>query len=115
MMRQMKKYTRLFATYFSSSIEYRADLLSTVFLEAISVSSVVILWLAIFRTQHVVAGYDYGQTITYYLAVPIVGFITQVVLSDRLSREIRNGSFSNYLLRPLKFWRTAFIGVLATK
>lgn len=111
----MKKYTRLFATYFASSIAYRADLLSTVFLEAISVSSVVILWTAIFRTQHMVASYSFGQTVSYYLAVPVIGFMTQVVVSDRLSREIRTGAFSNYLLRPLTFWRASLTGVLATK
>lgn len=111
----MKKYTSLFATYFASSITYRANLLSTLILEAISVSSVLILWIAVYRNQSHVAGYDFNQAITYYLAVPIIGFLTHVVLSDQLAKEIRTGFFSNYLLKPLRFWQSSFVGVLATK
>lgn len=111
----MKKYTSLFTTYFASSIAYRADLASTVLLEAISVGSLLALWTAVFRTQHHVAGYNFGQAIAYYLVVPVVGFFTQVVLSDYLGYEIKNGTFSNYLLRPYRFWQVAFMRVTAYK
>lgn len=111
----MKKYSSLFATYFASAITYRANLFSTLILEAISVSSVLVLWLAVYRTQSHVAGYDFSAAITYYLVIPVIGFITQVTLSDQLSREIRSGFFSNYLLKPLRFWQASFTGVLATK
>ncbi|HET8670371.1 MAG TPA: ABC-2 family transporter protein [Candidatus Saccharimonadales bacterium] len=111
----MKKYTSLFATNFASAIEYRANLFSILLLEAISVSSVLILWVAVYRSQDSVAGYNFNDAITYYLMVPIVGFVTQVVLSDKLASEIRTGFFSNYLLKPLRFWQAAFMSVLATK
>src|SRR6266536_1065917 len=104
----MKKYTKLFSTYFATALEYRANLVGTLVLEAIAVSSVLILWLAVYRNQHQVAGYAFSQALVYYLSVPIVGFITHVMLSDQLSTEIRTGFFSNYLLKPLRFCMFAF-------
>jgi ABC-2 type transport system permease protein len=111
----MNKYTRLFSTHFASAIEYRASLVGTLLQQAVSVASVVVLWAAVYRAQNSVAGYDFGNAMAYYLLVPVVGFMTQIVLSDTLSLEIRTGFFSNYLLKPLRFWLTSLIGVLAGK
>lgn len=111
----MNKYKSLFLVQFASSLEYRASLVGTVLQETVSVISVVLLWLAIYRSQSSVAGYSFANAITYYLLVPVVGFMTQVVLSDKLGQEIKNGFFSNYLLRPARFWLASFMGVLAGK
>ena len=111
----MNKYKSLFLVQLTSSLEYRASLVSTVLQETVSVISVVLLWLAIYQSQNSVAGYSFANAITYYLLVPVVGFMTQVVLSDKLGQEIKNGFFSNYLLRPARFWLASFMGVLAGK
>lgn len=111
----MKKYKSLFLVQFASSLEYRASLVGTVLQETVSVISVILLWLAIYRSQSNVSGYSFANAVAYYLLVPIVGFMTQIVLSDRLGQEIKNGFFSNYLLRPARFWLAAFMGVLAGK
>lgn len=111
----MNKYTRLFATHFASAIEYRASLVGTLLQQSVSVVGVVLLWVAVYRSQTSVAGYSFGNAMSYYLLVPVIGFITQVVLSDTLAMEIRTGFFSNYLLKPLRFWLASFIGVLAGK
>ncbi len=100
---------------FASSVEYRASLVGTVLQALVSAASIVLLWLAIYRSQSSVAGYTLANAMAYYLLIPVIGFMTQVVLSDRLGQEIKNGFFSNYLLRPARFWLAAFMGVLAGK
>lgn len=111
----MNKHKHLFLVQFASSLEYRANLVGTVLQEIVSVCSIVLLWMAIYRSQNTVGGYSFVNVVAYYLLVPVVGFMTQVVLSDKLGPEIKNGFFSNYLLRPARFWLASFMGVAAGK
>lgn len=111
----MKKYLSLFASHFSVALEYRSNLVGVFVLELISISSMIILWVAVYRTQESVAGYSLYQAIIYFVLVPIVGFITSVDISDKLAKEIRMGTFSNYLLKPYTFWVAALMEALAMK
>ncbi len=111
----MKKYISLFASHFSVALEYRSNLLGMFTLELVSISSMVILWIAVYRTQEDVAGYSFYQAIIYFVLIPLVGFITQVDISEKLAKEIRMGTFSNYLLKPYTFWVAAFMEALAGK
>ncbi|MBI3442528.1 MAG: hypothetical protein HY007_02075, partial [Candidatus Sungbacteria bacterium] len=63
----MKKYIRLFASNFSVALEYRSNLIGVFVLELVSISSMVILWIAVYRTQHDVAGYTLYEAIVYYI------------------------------------------------
>lgn len=111
----MKKYLRLFASSFSVALEYRSNLIGVFALELISISSMVILWTAVYRTQHDVAGYTFYEAVVYYVLIALVAFVTHVDISEKLSKEIRAGTFSNYLLKPYTFWVAAFMEALANK
>lgn len=111
----MKKYIRLFASHFSVALEYRSNLVGVFVLELVSISSMIILWTAVYRTQSSVAGYSLSQAIVYYILIALVAFITQVDISEKLSKEIRTGMFSNYLLKPYTFWIAAYMEALAQK
>lgn len=111
----MKKYLSLFASHFSVALEYRSNLIGVFVLELVSISSMVILWTAVYRTQSSVAGYSFYEAMVYYVLVALIGFITHVDISNKLSKEIRTGTFSNYLLKPYTFWTATFMEVLASK
>lgn len=111
----MKKYLGLFKNFFASAIEYRAYLIGLMILELISLGSTVILWFAVYSSNNEVGGYNFNDAILYYLAVPFIGSITQVFISDKLSKEIRQGILSNYLLKPYRVWLGAFVDVIANK
>lgn len=111
----MKKYLSLFASHFSATLEYRSNLIGVFVLELVSISSMVILWTAVYRTQSSVAGYSFYEAAIYYVLVALIAFITQVDISDKLAKEIRMGTFSNYLLKPYTFWVAAFMEALAGK
>lgn len=111
----MKKYLFLFASHFSVALEYRSNLVGIFILELVSISSMIILWAAVYKAQQSVAGYSFYEAIIYFVLIPMVGFITSVDISEKLSKEIRMGTFSNYLLRPYTFWLAAFMETLAVK
>lgn len=111
----MKKYLHLFASYFSVALEYRSNLIGVFVLELVSISSMIILWTAVYRTQSLVAGYTFHEAVIYYVLIPLVAFITHVDISEKLAKEIRMGTFSNYLLKPYTFWVAAFMEALAQK
>ena len=111
----MKKYISLFVSHFSVALEYRSNLIGIFVVEMISVSGVLILWSAVYRTQSLVAGYTFHEAVIYYVLIPLVAFITHVDISDKLSKEIRTGTFSNYLLKPYTFWTAAYMEALASK
>lgn len=111
----MKKYFYLFASYFSVALEYRSNLIGVFMLELVSISSMIILWTAVYRMQNDVAGYSFYEAAIYYVLVVLIAFVTQVDISDKLSKEIRMGIFSNYLLKPYTFWMATFMEALAGK
>ncbi|MBI3442912.1 MAG: ABC-2 family transporter protein [Candidatus Sungbacteria bacterium] len=49
------------------------------------------------------------------ILIALIAFITHVDLSEKLSKEIRMGTFSNYLLKPYTFWIAAFMEAFAQK
>lgn len=96
----MNKYKSIFKNYFSTEIHYRANSAGVLVLELLSVTSIVILWTAIFEGKTSIAGLTLNDTILYYMLVPLVGTLTQVTVSDVMANEIRWGRFNKYLLKP---------------
>jgi len=96
-------------------IEYRANLVGIILLEFISLGETFVLWIAIFRNESEINGFTLQSTLLYYLLVPLIGFITKVNISKDRSLEIKNGSFSNHLVKPYNLWLTSFIETCARK
>jgi ABC-2 type transport system permease protein len=111
----MKKYIGVFKNYFSSAIIYRSNLISLLLMEIIKTGVVIVIWFSVFQSKDSLGGYTLGDSILYYLLVPLIGFITQVDLSIKLGEEIREGYFSNYLLKPYSFSIFSFFRVLGDK
>ncbi|MBN2016501.1 ABC-2 family transporter protein [Candidatus Dojkabacteria bacterium] len=111
----MKKYLQLFKNYLGTMLEYRANLVGIIILELISIGEVLILWIAIFRSENEIRGFTFGATLLYYLIVPLIGFITQVDISSKRSQEIRSGELSKYLLKPYNLWLDSLAEMIARK
>jgi ABC-2 type transport system permease protein len=111
----VKKYIALLKSNLSTSISYRADLVGTLIIELLSVSSAIILWFAIFRTNEQVGGYSLEQIVLYYILVPFVGFFTNVNVSRNLAQSIRQGDLSNQLLKPYKVWLGSLMEAVSKK
>lgn len=111
----MKKYLQLFKNYLETSLEYRANLVTLIINQLISTASILFLWFAVYRANDEVQGFTFDKALLYYILVPLFGYITQIYISSILSKEIRTGDLSKYLLKPYKIWLVAFIRSLAAK
>jgi ABC-2 type transport system permease protein len=111
----MKKYIQFFKNYFSSSLEYRANLVGTIITETLGIISLFILWSSIFKDNSEVNGYTLEKLALYYVLIPLVGTITQAYISDSLSKQIKYGEFSTYLIKPYKIWLSSFVSAIASK
>jgi ABC-2 type transport system permease protein len=109
----MKKYIQLFKNRFSQGLAYRTDHVTITLLVIISAISSLILWLAIFKTTKSINGYGFAETLKYYLLIPIVGSITNI--STETARNIKQGKYSNELLKPYKIIPAQFFIIAAKK
>ncbi len=96
----MKKYWVLFKSNLSASLEYRGALFTWILVELVTLSSATFLWLAVFRANSSVGGYDFNKIISYYLLVPVIGGFTSIFVSEHLPRRIKDGAISADLMKP---------------
>ena len=98
----MSKYVETAKVLFKAQIVYR---FSTIVSMIFTVSRIVlayVLWTAIFADREMVAGFTFNAMLTYYI---IASFMTQMDQSGgfggQISSEIRGGTFSKYMVRPM--------------
>lgn len=84
-------------------------------MELIGISGTLILFSSIYSSGGSIAGFNFKQTLLYYLLIPLAGFITMVGVSNELPDEIKNGKFSKYLVKPLNIWFYCFASAISSK
>ena len=99
----------------SSGYEYRGAFFVWIVSEVASVSSLLFLWLAVFRSQDTLGSYNLSTFVAYYLVVPFVGSISHVFVSDTLPKRIKDGDISKDLLRPYSLTAALFIEHLGVR
>jgi ABC-2 type transport system permease protein len=111
----MYKYWKIYLNTLASTITYRTNILLNVVIDLIPIAGVVILWSNIFTTNGHIGNYSMQEAIFYYLLTPLAGFITWTEFSRRLGYDIKNGVFSNRLIKPIKIWGEVLSQVAAYK
>lgn len=100
-MRWIKAYPTLLRAFWARSLEYRGQSIIWI-LSGILPLIMMMVWLAIADQQAgPVAGYDQAGFISYYLAVIFLRRMIGVWIIWDLDRDIRLGSLSPQLLRPI--------------
>jgi len=111
----MRKYIGIFKNYLATSLEYRTNFFGTILNEIVSIIVVVILWISVFRTNGTIAGYTFSDTILYYFLAPLVGFISHTQIAQVIGDDVKDGSLSNKLVKPIRVWPYYFFQALAGK
>lgn len=111
----MNKYLQILKTYWQEALFYRSILIFWLIVNLLPLIVYFYLWKAIFAQKAVVAGYTFGAMISYYLGVSIAAKLIQSHIADEISREIREGFISVYLLKPVSHFFSKYIGELAFK
>ena len=98
----LKKYTAVFKTSFKESLAYRFDAFTSAAFSFVKIYLAYLLWQAIFSGKETIDGYTFPMMLTYYI---IITFIIRLSRSESIiwetSEEVRNGSFTKFITRPL--------------
>jgi ABC-2 type transport system permease protein len=100
----MGKYTKLLSNFTAVSLTYRSNILGSIISEGIFTSSVIVLWISIFRTNTTVGGLQLSDALLYFLFVPFFGYLTKTNQASKISKDIKTGDVSNQLIKPYKIF-----------
>lgn len=111
----MKKYLEVFKVTWEEYMIYRLNFTMWRIRTILRLMIVFFLWSAIFVGRTKIFGYNEAQMMTYILGTSIV---SSFVLSSRtvdVGGEINEGKLTNYLLKPLSYFRFWFTKDIADK
>lgn len=102
----MKKYFETAKIMFKTQMAYRFDIIISIFFTISKILLAYVLWGAIFGKQSVISGFTFNSMLSYYI---LSSFLSQLDQSSnigwQITEEIRNGSFSKYIIRPMGIFR----------
>lgn len=102
----MKKYLETVKIMFKTQSAYRFDVIISMFFTISRILLAYVLWGAIFGKQNVIMGFTFNSMLSYYI---ITSFLSQLDQSSsvgwQIAEEIRKGSFSKYIIRPMGIFR----------
>lgn len=111
----MKKYWEAFTIAFKTRTAYRFDIAMQVLGGVARVLFAWLLWSSIYKSRVEVAGFTLGTMILYYL---IQSFFAQADntgrIAEELSSQIRAGTFSKFLVLPIKLQTYLFVQSLGS-
>lgn len=114
--RRMKKYLSIFKISFQQEFAYPINFIMWRVRNIMGVFLVFFLWEAIFvDPQRVIFGYDKAKILTYVFATI---FMRAIVISSKtvnVTGDISDGKLSNYLLKPMNFFKYWFSRDAASK
>lgn len=97
----MRKFWAYFKTVLADAFIYRAEGIIWMLNDIGPALIAIIFWLAAFQTHDQVAGYNQSQMVIYYLAAMFFNNLVNLQPQYYLAEEIKDGSYSNYLLKPI--------------
>lgn len=106
----MNKYLQLFKVSFEDDFAYKTSFVMWRLRNVLQIFLVFFLWDAVFSTPgKIVFGYDRAKMLTYVFGLVLIRAFVLSAKATEVSGEIARGELSNYLLRPIayfKYWLT---------
>lgn len=97
----MGKLLAYFRLALSDAFIYRAEGIIWMLNDIGPAVIALIFWSAAYQTRDSFAGFSFAQILLYYLGVMFINNVISTQPQYYLAEEIRNGSFSHYLLKPI--------------
>ena len=102
----MSRYFSIFKISLQQEIAYKANFVMWRIRNVFQIFLVFYLWDAIYTdNSRVLFGYDRAQILTYVFGLMIVRALVLSAKANSISGEIASGDFSNYLLKPINFFK----------
>jgi ABC-2 type transport system permease protein len=105
MLAGVNKYRHAFLVGLQSSLVYRWNFAVRGFFSLFQLVQVFILWGAAYAGANHIGGFDFSQTITYFITILVLNFFVGAFNEDyQISEEIRNGLINQFLLKPINYF-----------
>jgi ABC-2 type transport system permease protein len=100
----MKKFLVIIKAFWQRSLTYRFTILAYRVGEVAEMLALILMWSAIYGSQKIVGGLSIQEMITYILVGNFFNAITRNFLSNVVARDIKNGSLSVFLIKPMSYF-----------
>src|SRR3989338_6620178 len=101
----MGKHTAIISNVWQRALGYRFTMYTYRIGELGETLLLVVMWTALFADRSIINGYTLKEMITYVLVGNLIGFITRNFLSELIAQEIKNGTLSIFLVKPISYFR----------
>ncbi len=105
----MRKYWTVFWVNWQNALQYRGPTFISVLGNILRIGVLLYLWNAIYQSEGRLGDYSLPDLITYYLLQLIISSVVLSYVSWEIVDQIREGTFSSFLIRPvnyLHYWFT---------
>lgn len=104
----MKKYWTVFRVNWQNALQYRGPTFISILGNLLHISVLLYLWNAIYRGEQSLGNYSLSDLMTYYILQLMINSMVLSYISWDIGNEIREGNFSNYLVKPLNYFHYWF-------
>jgi ABC-2 type transport system permease protein len=112
----MRKYLQIFKISFQQEFAYRLNFILWRVRNVFQILLTFFLWSTIFADPTtVIFGYDRAKILTYVFGIMIVRALVLSARAMDVSGDIAQGDLSNYLLKPISYFRFWFTRDIASK
>ncbi len=97
----MKQYIETAKILFKSQMVYRFDVIMTALATVGRIVFAYIVWSVIFNDKEIIGGFTFQSMLSYYVISSFLASLEMSAgISGEVSRRIRDGSFSKYMVIP---------------
>ncbi len=98
-----KKYQAHILQVAIHSLQFRAEMITHIVLDAVPFVVVLFIWLALFQNTATIQNFTFPQIVEYYLLALIIERCTASHFESWRSQEIREGKIDYYLTKPFSY------------
>lgn len=104
------KYWAIYKLGMRQGIQYRIHIWAGLLECFVKITALVLLWLAMFSYSGAdeMYGYSFGGMVFYSVIARLVLTVAQPTISKVLPEDIKNGTLSQYLLKPVSYFKLRF-------
>lgn len=106
MRQNFKKYWQIFNAGWQAALEYRLSFFFNMLRTSVIPLFMIFFWLALYKDKNQIGGFDFSSMVTYYLGVLLLYSNNSGYASEIISGNIKQGELTNYLLKPVSYFKT---------
>lgn len=104
----MKKFLTIVKAYWQRALTYRFTVVAYRIGEIAEVLIVVLMWTAVYGDKKMISGFTLPEMVTYILVGNFFSATIRNFVSDLLARDIKDGSLSAFLVKPMSYFSYVF-------